>query len=522
MKTRILIAVCLFLACEAARAAEVSSNGVGGGAWSDPATWRGKAVPGPKDDVVIQKHDVVTFDRDDDGKTSCAKLLIDPKGVLQFKTGAGKVVCVVSEGVETFGALKLDGTRAASDALELRLVGETAERRKVKVGRGGGLLLYGRPDLPKERRNVTLTCPQPAGVKDELPAVVEVGSGGALDCQRARIDHFKLIAKKLDNTGAKANERCNVIGCVFTGQGRVSCEECDTPVLAKNVFEYRGPRELQEAAITAVTSPLAEIKGNTVRGGFQIGISVHRQADSVLAGNTVAKCKFGVIGGGGLPNLMVKDLIVRGCETGLRLEGSNGGVLENVTITGAKLGFHQQNSNFQLTNFRLKELDPKGVGILWESGTLKLLNCDVRPEQIKLVPPPNLPPTHPQVPITALQYVFVGVKGAPAGALVEVRTKDAKPAADVPDPNVRNSPAPIVNGLSPSPGSLNCLIVQGWSLDLKAKLLPAPEYTVRILGPAAKEGEARPLLKTITCRPAPSVFMEGAADPTPTLEVSLK
>jgi hypothetical protein len=512
---------CLGLASGAARGAEIASNGVGGGPWSDPTTWRGKVVPGPKDDVVIQKHDVVTFDRDDDGKSTCAKLLIDPKGVLQFKTGAGKIVCVVAEGMETFGVLKLDGTRAASDMLELRLIGDKAETRKVKVGRGGGLLLYGRAELPKEQRNVALTCPQPPGVKGELPAVVEVGTGAGLDCQRARIDNFKLVAKNLDNTGARANERCNVIGCVFTGQGRVLCEECDTPVLAKNVIEYKGSRPLPEAALQAGACPLAEIKGNTVRGGFEVGISVYRQPDSVLMGNTVEKCKFGVVGGYGLPNLMIKDLTVRGCDTGLRLEGATG-VLENVTVAGAKLGFHQQNANFQLTNFRLKDLDPKGEGIRWESGMLKLLNCDVRPEQIKLTPAANLPPTHPKVPITALQYVLIKVKDAPAAALVEVRTRDAKLAADVADPNVRNSPAPVVSGLTPLPGSLNCLIVKGWSMDLKAKILPAPEYTVKILGPAAKEGEARPLLKAVTFRPRPQVFAERLADPTPTLEVSLK
>jgi len=70
----------LFITSALVSAAEISTNGAGGGAWSDPATWRGKVVPGPADDVVIRKLDVVTFDRNDDGKVSCAKLQIAPPG----------------------------------------------------------------------------------------------------------------------------------------------------------------------------------------------------------------------------------------------------------------------------------------------------------------------------------------------------------------------------------------------------------------------------------------------------------
>ena len=36
-------------------AAEITTNGTGGGPWSDPATWRGKAVPKAEDEVTIRK-----------------------------------------------------------------------------------------------------------------------------------------------------------------------------------------------------------------------------------------------------------------------------------------------------------------------------------------------------------------------------------------------------------------------------------------------------------------------------------
>src|SRR5262245_34464744 len=84
------LALAMFLSTRFTQAAEISTNGIGGGAWSDPATWRGKAVPGPADDVTILKFDEVTFDRNDDGKVTCRKLRIDPKGLFIFKTSAGK------------------------------------------------------------------------------------------------------------------------------------------------------------------------------------------------------------------------------------------------------------------------------------------------------------------------------------------------------------------------------------------------------------------------------------------------
>src|SRR5262245_52791577 len=79
-----LNAVCLLVSCcvfcgysSVVRAGEITTNGTGGGAWSEPATWRGGAVPKPDDEVTIRKGDAVVFDRNDDGKITCAKLFID-------------------------------------------------------------------------------------------------------------------------------------------------------------------------------------------------------------------------------------------------------------------------------------------------------------------------------------------------------------------------------------------------------------------------------------------------------------
>jgi hypothetical protein len=497
-------------------AAEISSNGTGGGAWSSPATWRGK-VPGPDDDVVIQKNDIVTFDRNDDGKVSCQKLQIDPKGVLTFKTGAGKQVCCIGDAIESFGVIKIDGTKSAADHLEIRMVGDSADKRKIKLGKNAALLLYGKANLVKDQRNVLLTSPKLEGQKEDIISLVEAEGFVSIDWQRARLLDIKLQAQKLDNTGAKPNERLNLVGNQFVNKARVWLHSCDTPVINKNSFEYADKTPLTEGAIGVYFSPLAEIKHNTVRGPFVFGISVNYQSDSVLEDNTIEGCTAGITGGYGIPNTMIKKCVVKGCETGIKLEGASG-VLEDTVVQGAMTAFHHENANLQLTNFQIKDLREKGTAVNFLSGKLTLLNCNLTAAQIKMAAQPA---TAKDDPVTCLQYVIVGVKGAPADCLVELRTNDPKLLADVADTNVRNSPAALNNGLTPLAKTLNPLTVKAWSIDLKGKLQAAPEYNVKVLGPPAKEGEARPVLKMVPFRPGASAF-RAVDDATPTLEVNLK
>jgi len=497
-------------------AAEISTNGTGGGPWSDPATWHKNAVPGPGDDVIIQKFDIVAFDRNDDAKISCRKLQIDPKGAFIFKTGSGKSICCIADALESYGVIKLDGTKSTSDYFELRLVGDTLDKRKVKLNKGAAFLLYGKTNLPDGKCNVALTSPKLPDQKDDLLCVVDADSVVSVDCQRAYFKDVKLAIKHIDNTGAKPNERINLIENQFTGAGRVWLHTCDTPVIAKNTFEFKGAKPIDDAAINISYSPLSEIKGNTIRGGFLTGITVNYQSDSTLLGNTVEKCTNGITGGYGIPSTMLKKNIVRRCELGIRLEGGSG-VVEDTLIEGATTAFHLQNASFQLTNFHVKDLNAKGTAVLFETGSLTLLNCNIAPGQIKIG---TQPATAKVDPVTCLQYAIVNVKGAPADSLVDLRTVNVP--ADANDANVRNAPAPLTVGRSPLANTLNPLIVKTWSIDLKGKLQAAPEYTVKVLGQSVKEGDARPLLKMTTFRPAENAFRTLLDDPTPTLEVILK
>jgi hypothetical protein len=477
-------------------------------------------VPGPEDDVVIRKNDVVTFDRGDDGKATCNKLQIDPKGGLTFKTTAGKLVLNPVGGIESFGVIRLDGTKSASDEFEIRLTGGTAEKRTVKLHKGSALLLYGKADLPGGRCNVSLVSSKTNDQKEDILGLVDAdGPTVMIDWQRTCIQDIKLTAKKIDNTGGKANERLKLSENRFTGLSRVSCQNCDTPEIASNSFGADRAKPVEEAAINVSYSPLAEIKNNAIHGGFAIGITVNYQADSVLLGNSIAKCTFGITGGYGIPNTMIKQTRIIGCETGVKLEGASG-VLEDLTVEGATTGFLLQNSTLQLMQFQVKDLARNGVAVQVETGSLTLLNCDLKPEQFKVLAQAPVPGKPVIVPVTSLQYLIVSVKEAPADAQVEVRTNPA-PAGPA-DPNVRNTPAALVEGLTPLPRTLNPLIVKTWSYDNTGKLLPAPDYNINVLGPAPKEGAPRPVLKTVPFHPKDSGFRAQPNDKTPSLEVLAK
>jgi parallel beta-helix repeat protein len=513
-----LLACCgaLLLAGSAGRSAEIATNRAGGGAWTDPASWRGNKVPGPNDDVVIQKNDIVVFDRNDDGKVTCQKLLIDPKGGLIFKSNAGKIVCCVADVIETFGVIRLDGTKSASDHLELRLLGKTAEKRHVKLLKGSGLLLYGRPNLPGDGRNVAVTSPKVEDQKDELSALVEAGTVSMIDVQRAFLHNVKLQATGIDNTGAKPNERVNVTDTRFLGLGRIFFSGCDTPVIARNTFDASKTPLPSDGAIWA-SGPLVEIKGNFIRGLFAHGIVVYSGEDPVIADNVVEKCSNGIYCYAST-NTMIKNCTIRECGLGVYVYSITG-VLENLILEKNQTGIHNLTATVQLTTVQVKDIPKDGKAITARGGSTALLNCNIVPAQVKVdleAPPAGKPMP---VPMTAFQYVIAGVKGAPAGSVLEVRTATPPVPANVADVNVRNSPAPLADGLTPLPRSLAPLVVKSWTIDTTGKLVPSPEYSLKLLGPAAKEGAARPLLKAQTFRPADGAFRAMPNDPTPTLEV---
>jgi len=511
----------LFLSGTFAFSADISSNSTGGGLWSDPMTWHGKVVPTSGDDVIIQKNDIVAFDRNDAGKVSCRKLHIDPKGIFTFKTGGGTQICSIAEPIENFGIIRIDGTKSSSDFLELRMIGETPEKRGIKLKKGANLLLYGKPDLPDGKRNIALSSLNGAQQPDELINLIEAEGAVSIDIQWAALKNIRFIVSKIDNTGATPNEKINFIENRFSGLSSLSILYCDTPVLSKNTFEHLGPKLIEEPAIHVAYSPLSEIKGNHIRGGYITGISAGFQSDTTLSGNLIENCTNGIIIGGGavaVPNSMIKKCVLRNCTNGIKIL-SGTGVLEDIIIEKSTQAFNANTSNLQLTNFQVTNLAPKGIAIALHTGSLTLLNCDIIPAQITLGPQPA---TAKVDSITALQYAVIACKGAPADSFIEVRTIVPALPADSADPNVRNSPAPLVNGLTPLANTLNPLIIKAWSIDVGGKLQAAPQYQVKLLGVALKEGEAKPVLKSINFKPIENAFRRESDESTVTLEVPLK
>ena len=495
-----------------ARAEEITTNGTGGGRWSDATSWKGGKVPSAADEVVVRKFDVISVA----GECSCKKLQVDPKGVVQFQSG-GAAALIVGDGIENFGVIKADATRSPRDKFEIRLLGETPDKRQCKLGKGAGLLLYGHKSITEP--NVRLVAVVSPGEKDKEPVtgLVDVDGPAAIDWNRIAVVDVKLVAKKIDNTGAKTVERMNLLDCRFSGLARVQCHTCDTPIIARNRFDYDGPAALAEPAINVLYSPLCEIKENAIRGKFAMGISVNFQSDSSILENKIEGCAIGINGGYGIPSTMIKGCAIRGCETGIKLEGANG-VIEQTTIDGAASPLKFENSTLQLTHVIAQPPAAADAKVLsLNGGEVSLLNCGLRPEQAVLQAPANNP-AQPTAVIT-WQYVVVGAK-APAGAVAEVRTIDPAPAANAADLNVRFSPAVVVEGKTARPDRGNAIVVKSWSLDAKGPVKPAPGYEVRILGPAA-EGVQRPVLKAIPFRPAPEAFRGKLDDDTPTLEVDL-
>jgi hypothetical protein len=510
----------LAFAAAGAGAGEIYSNGTGGGLWSEPGSWRTKAVPGPEDTAVISAGDTVVFDRDDGDRITCRDLALDPGGALTFEPG-GRRIMVVAGPVEAYGTIRLDATGSAADLYEIRLTGETDEKRVIRLQEDGALMAYGRPGLPDGGRNVVLACRPPTPVGSESPGMVEANDGSSLDLQRVRVEDLRVQATGLDNTGGQANERMNVSDCRFEGVAMVHVSGCDTPTIVNNSFRYDGATILVGNAISALNSPLAEIRGNTVSGGFAWGIVGQAQTDSTVQGNTLEKCTGGTFWNGA--NAIIKGNTIRSCSPGVHCAKMSG-LLEDNTLDGCKIGIDVAGgTTIQVTGLTIANLPQDGLPIDLKHGQLTLVNTDLVPGQVKIGGPK---PTEGAW-VETLQYLVVGIKGkVPAGVEVEVVTRNPArpPASGAADLNVRNSPAPVTaRGSTPLPASLRPLIVRGWAVGADGTLEPEPEYVVRLLAPPdpAVADAPRKTLAEIVVKPAPAWYRPAPADATPTVEIEV-
>lgn len=521
------VAVVALAFAPVASAAEITSNGTGGGRWDDAATWRGKAVPGSGDDVVIAKDDVVAFDRNDDGKITCKKLFLDPRGKLTFKTGGKRILCVDGQ-VESHGTIHLDGSGSADDFFELRLVAAKNEDREIHLKKGASVTLLGKPKLADGKRNVMLSSVPPAAKPAPAPApqtgvgtLINKDTGGiSIEFQHARIEDISAYLIGFDNTGSKPGERLNVNGCRFSGRARITFNGCDTGTVTNCVFDPTdgGYASWPYAGVHLYGSPLAEVKNCTFKGRYY-GVMGQVQNESVVVNCQFEKCYAGVYWYG--TNGMLRDLTIRECEVGV-ITTMMSGSLENITIEKCKTGYNHAGATVQATNLVIKDVPKDGTVIDYASGALVLLNCPIKPSEVKMDLKALASVKPDYTPVEWMHFVIVDVKGKlPEDSVVTAKTVGLTLPAGADDPNVRNSPAPLVKNQTPLPKTIQAMIVKGQKIDTAGKIHATPSYTLGVYAPAEKEGQPPKLLKSANVTPTADWYRPKPDAPTPTTEITV-
>jgi hypothetical protein len=507
----------------ACTAAEIHSNGLGGGDWSDPLSWREKTVPTPEDDAVVSRGDVIAFDRNDEGKVSCKQIFVDPGGTFTFKTGAGRLVCAPGGQIESYGVILIDGSKSSADKLELRMTGKTLEERTIKVLKGGSFSVRGRRNLAHGKHNVTLTA-VPVEKQPLLESLVTIEDGAICDVRGAEIVSMHVSTRDLDNTGAEAGERINIVDNHFTGIAHLTVAVCDSPLIADNRWDLTTVTAFGQSAMFIILCPLSDIHGNHVQGRYAHGIQARQMVDSALVDCTFEDVSSGVYWYG--TDGMLKDLRVRKCGTGVTCT-SMSGVLENIEIDGCTTGYNHAIATAQLNNVRVTNVPEKGTVISYHAGPLTLLNCQFAPEQIDFTNKAAAKAKEGVPVIQCFRYLVAKLDGkVTAGTQVVVRTVGRDPASRAADLNVRNSPARVgSNALTPLPDTLEPLIVKAWSFDHELVLVPPPQYVLEVLPPgdasADSSGSAAKPIATQTITPEPTWYRAQPNDITPTVEVRL-
>ncbi len=504
-----------------ADAKEVTSNGLGGGRWSDTNTWRGGVVPTAEDDAVIGARDTVLFDRDDSETPTCKQLILDPNSNLAFQSGLGRRTLTVNGPIEAFGSIKMHAA-AAADEMEIRLASVVATERVIKLSRGASFLVLGRPDLPDGKRNAAITVSAPPVNKIISTGALTAVAKTAIDLQNARVENMVISVNGIDNTGAKPNERCNFTGNRFTGFTTLGLGTCDTPVIVKNEFEAQKGAMIRPSALAIYSCPLADIRGNRIVGAFAIGINI-LSTECSATDNSVDDCPQGIVWHTG--SVMLKHNTIRNCKTGLVLRTVTGSA-EDTFIDGGDLPVSVASAKVQLTSVVITN-PPKTPLMEMARSSVGLLNCNIRPEQIKSLREDALPRivSESDPAVETLEFLVVGLKGnVPPRTQVEVvTTHPATPRAPgAADLNIRNSPSPVrAGGMTALPQSLTPLIVKSWMMDEESKVVPAPEYTLNVIEAPAEAGAKPKILKSVKLKPDATWFRAQPNDPKPTLEVQL-
>ncbi len=499
--------------------AQVHSNGMGGGRWSDPDTWHGAKLPTGNDDVVISMRDKVAFDLVGIEKPSCKGLYLDPEAVLTYHGKSGQLILAVNGPIESYGTIKIDGSQWPDSSFELRLV-HAAGPAKLILLKNASLLAYGRKTHLDKPRNVLIRAILDEDKHPPQPASIIANDNAMLDLHFTELTDIVVQAKSLDNTGNQSNERLNIIANHFNGLARLEIDNCDTPAITGNKFQT-GKEKVNEPAVRIERCKLPEIRGNHLLGPYTTALHLSENVDcSVIENTIIGSTACGITWANSI-NAMIRENRIADCKTAMNIYGGTG-VIENVHVKNATIGFHMSHkSDMQLTTCHVEDMPDGASAIVLDNSTTLLLNCNITDDTILRQGPP--PSTKPWV--QSMQYVVVAIDGElPGGAWIELRT--AEVSGGVPegknDLNVRNSPAQLrSNGLTPLAHTMDPLMVRSWHIGHDGKIVNAPFYDLLVLAPADAPQQPPRVLKSLLVEPNDRWFRSQLDDPTPTLQVTL-
>lgn len=501
-------------------AVEIHSNGQGGGNWNSPTTWHGGKVPQSLDTVVIAMRDTVAYDRVGILTPACAGLFLDPEAILTFKQAEGKTVLAVDGSIESYGVIKIDGTKSRDGSYELRVVSRPGLQNVIRLLQDSALLVYGREGLPENARNVIIHGAVIEGTAGVIPTMISNTTSAMVDVQRATLKNVQFYISSLDNTGAKPNERLNLIHNQFHGQSNLVMVACDTPAVRNNEFR-KGLQTGDYYAIHGNGNKLADISANSFIGSFTHGVYLTNDTDSPIINNRFEGCKLGIYWHGA--NGIIKKNRLERCHVGVYLDVGTA-VLEDISIEQPMFGVQVANSvTHQLTSCRIEKVQKGGSALHLISGAATAVNCNISPDQIKLEGTPA-----GGVPfLQTMDYVIVKVTGnIPTGSTVQVQTAAASggvPAGKA-DLNVSNSPNRLnANHETMWPVSTRCLTVKSWIIAANKQRINAPFYDVSVVAPPVgdKPGQPPRVLAKQMVEPALTWFQINPAAPQPTFEVKL-
>lgn len=513
MKTGICLFLMLVLNIPVC-AAEIHSNMRGGGLWSDPRTWHGGKVPTPEDSVVVAMRDTVVFDLEETTGPTCGNLYIDPEGMLTFKPSGGHLVLTVNGSVESYGTIRINAVETPQTVCELRLLAVPEEQRNIRLMEGASLLVYGHKGFAERERNVVIATDSADPAQPKSTSIT-AERHAMIDLNHSELRNVVVQASTIDNTGAQADERLNIIGNVLLGLSRIDLYRCDTPVIQDNILDSAGV-QVPQAAIYLAIGKLGQIKGNQIAGIYGTGIHIWNDQSSVCTDNVINNCDHGVQWQGS--DGVIRNNAITDCANGMTAQPSTG-VVENVVVqNAARNAFYFSSCQMQMTGCRAETSAPEAVSLAADSSQLTLLNCDIPYQRMAVQ-------NRPQDSFQTMQFLVVKVTGnVPPSAQVEVRTAEISGGIPIgkADLNVRNSPAKLDDAaMTPLPGTQRSLVVRSWSIGVDKSKVSAPFYDIRVLAPQTQTGVAPQVLASVTVDPADSWQRPEPDAPIPTVEITV-